>query len=235
MKPSFVKDSLPLKNNLYLMKNLFKTVLFAAIGAVMFASCNDNNDNYDYEAEYLKQDKYVDSLLDAEKTKIEDYVSANFENAIEDTTKYPFAILDKEVKRGIWYEVISEPTDDSYEYKLNANQTNVLYPTWKLKYSVKLLNSETPVMSDLEGSSYNMSTSTGSNVFTQAWVIALFPSKYKINSQEINYIGLTEKGQKKGSKIRVIVPSIYAYGNKSQDKIPANSPLVYEFEILDIQ
>ena len=235
MKPSFMKDSLPSKNNLYSMKNLFKAVLFAVVGTVIVASCN-SKDDYDYVGEALKQDKHIDSLLDKEKTKIEEYVQTYFTNPIEDTTKYRFQVLDKkDVKRGIWYEIISEPTDDSYEYKLNSGQTNVIFPTWKLKYKVNLLSSETPVQSDLEGSDYNLTSGSNSNLFTEAWVISLFPAKYKMNGNDINYIGLTEKGQKKGSKIRVIVPSIYAYGARTQDKIPANSPLVYEFEILSIQ
>ncbi|MFD2553744.1 FKBP-type peptidyl-prolyl cis-trans isomerase [Sphingobacterium tabacisoli] len=220
------------------MKNLFKTVLFAAVGAAVFVSCNSKNE-YDIEGErqrILEQEKLIDAQLSKERIEIENYVSNHFTNAIEDTTKYPFQVLDKKnVKRGIWFEVISEPTDDSYEYKLNSNQTNVVFPTWKLKYKVNLLNNETPVQSDLEGSEYNLATGSNSNLFTNAWIISLFPAKYKINGNDINYVGLTAKGQKKGSKIRVIVPSIYAYGSKSQEKIPANSPLVYEFEVLSIQ
>jgi len=219
------------------MKNLLGLLAAVAFMATTFTSCN-KEDDFDYQAYYLKQEQSLDSLLTAEKIKIEEYVQANFgENAIEDTTKHSFQYLDKSVKRGIWYEIISEPTDNTYEYKLNSAQNGVIYPTWKLKYKVNLLTSETPVLSDIEGSNYNLTASNTNNIFTEAWVISLFPAKYRVNGSDINYYGLTKDGQKKGSKIRVIVPSIYAYGSQglSAKNIPANAPLVYEFEILDIQ
>ncbi|MGN0002579.1 MAG: FKBP-type peptidyl-prolyl cis-trans isomerase [Sphingobacterium composti] len=219
------------------MKNLFGLFAAVAIIASSFTSCN-KSDDFDYVGEFTKQEKSIDSLLSSQKTKIEEYVDTHFgTNAIEDTTKYRFQYLNKTVKRGIWYEIINPATDNSYEYKLNSAQTGVVYPTWKLKYKVNLLTSETPVFSDLEGSNYTLSGSNANSLFTEAWVISLFPAKYKVNGQDINYIGLTKDGIKKGSKIRVIVPSIYAYGAQglSSKNIPANSPLVYEFEVLEIQ
>lgn len=219
------------------MKNLFSTLSVAALMAFTFTSCNESID-VDYEQQILEQEKAIDSLFTLERAKIEDYVDTHFgANAVEDTTKINFQYLDKTIKRGIWYEIISPSTDDSYEYKLNAAQNGVVYPTWKLKYKVNLLTSETPVFSDLEGSNYSLNAINSNNIFTQAWVIALFPAKYKVNGQDINYVGLTKDGVKKGAKIRVIVPSYYAYGAQglSAKNIPANSPLVYEFEVLEIQ
>jgi len=219
------------------MKNLLGLFAAFALMATTFTSCN-KEDDFDYEDYYLKQERAIDSLLLSQKTKIEEYKNTHFgSNAIEDTTKYNFQFLDKSVKRGIWYEIINPATDNSYEYKLNASQNGVVYPTWKLKFKVNLLTSETPVFSDLEGSNYTLSGTNPNSLFTEAWVISLFPAKYKANGQDINYVGLTKDGVKKGSKIRVIVPSLYAYGAQglSAKNIPADSPLVYEFEVLEIQ
>lgn len=41
-------------------------------------------------------------------------------------------------------------------------------------------------------------------------------------------------GQKKGAKLRLIVPPQLGYGNMELDKIPENSVLVFELEILAI-
>ncbi len=37
-----------------------------------------------------------------------------------------------------------------------------------------------------------------------------------------------------GSKATLYIPSVYAYGTVSQDKIPANSNLIFEVEVLDV-
>ncbi|GAA4519236.1 FKBP-type peptidyl-prolyl cis-trans isomerase [Sphingobacterium thermophilum] len=217
------------------MKKLIRFLFVVSLSTAAFTSCNDT-DGPDINEIRLRNDQYADSILSVEKPKIEAYVQANLINAVEDTTKYPFEVLNKQVKRGIWYEILSQPTDDSYEYKLNATQTNVVYPTWKLKYSVKLLTSDTPVFSDTEGSTYSLTSNDNNNIFTYAWLVAFFPARYSLNGSFIPYVGLTEKGLKKGSKIKLVVPSIYAYGSTGlSGKVPANSPLVYEFEVLDIQ
>ncbi len=39
----------------------------------------------------------------------------------------------------------------------------------------------------------------------------------------------------KGEKIRLIIPSVYGYGNKSHGIIPANSVLDFDIELIDIQ
>lgn len=41
-------------------------------------------------------------------------------------------------------------------------------------------------------------------------------------------------GQKKGAKLRVIVPPQLGYGDMALDKIPENSVLVFELEVLDV-
>jgi FKBP-type peptidyl-prolyl cis-trans isomerase FkpA len=39
----------------------------------------------------------------------------------------------------------------------------------------------------------------------------------------------------KGGKIRVYMPSYYGYGTQSRDKIPANSVLIFDIELVDIK
>lgn len=217
------------------MKTLFKTVMFAAVGAVLFASCNDKTDDYDYEAEYLKQDKYIDSLLSADKLKIDDYKEAHADVSWQaDTVLNPFYVLDKKTPRGIQYAIINEATDETYEYQYNPSSygAGVVLPKVKLKYTASLLNG-TVVESELTGSDFDFNQS--SNVINRAWLISFVPYSVKFNGDVKLIGGLTEKGLKKGNKIKVIVPSIWAYASKSTDKIPANSPLVYEFEVLDIK
>ncbi|MGJ1409773.1 FKBP-type peptidyl-prolyl cis-trans isomerase [Sphingobacterium thalpophilum] len=45
----------------------------------------------------------------------------------------------------------------------------------------------------------------------------------------------TEKGLQKGAKIHIMVPSRCGYGNRSNGKIPANSPLGFVIEVVDIK
>lgn len=40
-------------------------------------------------------------------------------------------------------------------------------------------------------------------------------------------------GQKKGAKIRLIIPPNLGYGDQALDKIPANSLLIFEIEVVD--
>lgn len=251
MKTSFMKDSLPLKNNLYLMKNLFKTVLFAAIGAVTFVSCN-SKDDFDYEGErqrVLEQEKLIDAQLSKESIEIEDYVTANFGSGAQaDSLLIPFQVLEKKVKRGFWYDVVTTPTeedDKAYTWELTTSGYSYIAKPAKvkLKYTAKLLDG-TIVESDLEGSNYDITPfKTDSKVFTSTWYYTFIPYSIKNNSNNTVIGGFTKNGLKKGSKIRVVTPSIYAYGSVAKEadgtntlvKIPANSPLVYEFEVLSIQ
>ncbi|MBW8684872.1 FKBP-type peptidyl-prolyl cis-trans isomerase [Chitinophaga rhizophila] len=38
----------------------------------------------------------------------------------------------------------------------------------------------------------------------------------------------------KGGKIRVYLPSYYGYGRQAQTRIPANSPLIFDIELVDL-
>lgn len=41
--------------------------------------------------------------------------------------------------------------------------------------------------------------------------------------------------QKKGAKLRLIIPPQLGYGSEEMDKIPANSILIFEIELLDVK
>jgi len=186
----------------------------------------------EYYKQLEKQELRIDSILNAQKIDIEEYVETHLEGAKEDSIYYNYSYIDKRTKRGLWYRVDSEPTDETYDYKVNSSATALIYPTVKLKYSAKLLSGET-VESDTEGSIYNFGVS--SSKINSAWIISFFPYSIKLNGNDIVVGGLTKNGLKKGSKITVVTPSPFAYGSTAQSSIPANSPLVYEFEVLSIE
>ncbi|MDR2284973.1 MAG: hypothetical protein LBE37_17295 [Sphingobacterium sp.] len=218
------------------MKNLFKTVLFAAVGVTMFASCNSKND-FDIEAErarILEQEKIIDAQLSKEKSEVEKYVTEHFDGAgISDTTKVRYSEYQTIRTRGIWYEILKEPTDNKYEYKIDQSgqQLYIVYPKVKINYTVKLLDG-TVVES---GQEENFNLAQNFPIRTQIWNFSFAPAKIKHNSNEYATDGLTKLGLKQGSKIRVVTPSLWAYGTRVKDKIPVNSPLVYEFEVLTIE
>ncbi|QBQ42553.1 FKBP-type peptidyl-prolyl cis-trans isomerase [Sphingobacterium psychroaquaticum] len=219
------------------MKNLFKPLFALAFAAVALTSCN-KSDNTDYEAEYLKEEKRLDSIFTADNAKIQRYIAETSSDPgtyQEDSVKVRFHYLDKTIKRGIYFKVLSQPTDDTYEYKATSTQS-LTAPKLKLKYTATLLDG-TVVQSDTEGSTYSFNESQP-KIFNQAWYFSFFPYAVKFNGQDVKISGLgglTKNGLKKGSKIRVITPSYWAFGGNTNDKIPANSPLVYEFEVLTIE
>jgi FKBP-type peptidyl-prolyl cis-trans isomerase FkpA len=220
-----------------LMKKLFGLLAAVAFLTTTFTSCN-KSDDFDYADYNRRQEKAIDSLLTDEKLKIEDYVEANFTNPIEDTVTIKYSYIDKKTaKRGIWYEILSQPTDNSYEYKSNGTSyQNLIAPTFKAKFTAKLLNG-TVVQSDTQGGQYSFAGSSN-NTFNNAWYFAFFPYAVKFNNIDVKILdmgGLTKDGLKKGSKIRMITPSLWAFGANKVGDIPANSPLVYEFEVLEIQ
>ncbi len=213
------------------MKKLFKTLFVGFLVAGFISACN-KDDNEDYLKQFEEQELRIDSILNAQKIKIEEYVDANLADAKEDSIYYNYRYINKKTKRGIWYRVESEPTDNTYEYKVNSTASALIYPVAKLKYSAKLLDG-TEVESDETGSTYNFGLT--SSKINSAWIISFFPYAIKLNGDDIVVGGLTKNGLKKGSKITVVTPSPFAYGSAAQSNIPANSPLVYEFEVLEIE
>ena len=214
------------------MKNLIKPFFALVLAAVTFTSCMKDNDPIDNTEQNRQIEKRVDSVLTSQKTQIEAFANSEFENPVKDTIELKLSYLGKDVERGIWYEVISEPTDDSYEYEVTSS--GYVIPSVKVKYSVKSLTGTT-YKEDATGSTYVLGGSNANaNVINQVWVNSFFPYSIDYNGQTYYPRGLTKEGLKTGSKIRVVTPSVWAFDTQNVGDIPANTPLVYEFEVLDI-
>lgn|SRR5690606_24080813 len=215
------------------MKNLIKPFFAIALAAVTFTSCMKNDDPIDNTEEYRKIEQRVDSVLTKQKVAIEAYVQNELLNAVEDTVTINLTYLDKVVKRGIWYQIDAEPTDDSFEYEVTGSGYTI--PNAKVKYSVKNLEGTTTYKEDTAGSSYVLGGSNANpSVFNQVWQSSFYPYSIDYNGNTMYPKGLTKEGLKKGSKITVVTPSIWAFDTQNVGDIPANTPLVYEFEVVEI-
>lgn len=224
------------------MKNVLGLFAAVALMATTFTACN-KSDDFDYEGQLeaaKKEERKIDSIFSSQKLLIEDYIESNFSNPIEDTVTYQYQYIDKKIKRGIFYQIDSEPTDNSYQYKgqiINSAYGSYfapILPKVKLKYSAKLLNG-TVVGQETTGSDFDFNTMS-ENIYNSAWQIAFVPYSIQYNGETRVLKGLTQNGLKKGSKIKMITPSPWAFHTKAiGTTIPANSPLVYEFEVLEIQ
>ncbi|QBQ42554.1 FKBP-type peptidyl-prolyl cis-trans isomerase [Sphingobacterium psychroaquaticum] len=198
------------------MKKLFTKLFILAASVAALTSCNSKNDydNSDYEKEIAR----IDSTNKAQAPKLKDYAAANFENPKLDTAS------------GIWFDVISEPADDTYSYVSGSG--SLTSPAVKAKYVGKLMNGTT-FDSSTDGSDFTITAGQGGLI--AAWKFAFYPKSIKYNGQTYPVGGITANGLKKGSKIQFIAPSTLCYDNRSNDKIPANSPLFFEIEVMTIQ
>lgn len=230
------------------MKTLLKPLVVLLGVVVAFSSCMNDTSAED-EARQRQEEEAFEALLAEEKTEIDAYLNANPSQAPggwqEDDREVTLHTIGRTVKTGIRFEVLEVPTeedDEAYEYELAGGGQSVVYPTVRVNYSVSLLDADEddePVQSG-ENSQFDFATfSQTSRIYTPAWEFSFFPNSYTLNGESISYVGLTENGLKKGSHIRVITPSVWAYGANVMEAdggtIPANSPLVYEFEVLGIE
>lgn len=191
------------------MKKFTKIVFGMLAVIIVFASCSKNDDNYfDANKQFELDAQTIKTFVD---------------------TKFPLAVLDS--NSGIWYQVISEG-DGVYQY--TAKDTTIYGQPQKIAVAPKVTVRYTGQL--LDGTVFDQNHSEEGMVglvtqYIRAWQIAFFPKAlgdFKIG-------GLTSKGLTKGSKIRIITPSYWAYENFSAGKIPANSPLDFTFEVLDIK
>lgn len=196
----------------------FITPLLLGIAAIAFfiTSCNKSEDApiFDEVAQFK-----ADSIL------LKDYVAS----------KYPDAQYDSE--KGIWYEILVQG-EGNYVYKivdtLNAKLLK-FKPT--VKYTGRLLNGSIFDQTEADKTAtFEILTNTGyyypfDSTIIPAWTFAFAPNK--IGDMKMG--GLTEKGLQKGAKIHIMIPSRWGYGNRSNGKIPANSPLDFVIEVVDIK
>jgi len=211
------------------MKNITKFLMaFFCLGLIL-TSCNKDDTDYNAIEEKIRQE-----LIRQYKTKkqqaqeIKDYAAANFTNPkfSSDST-------------GIWYEVLSEGTGDSYDYTGTAPKISVNYKGELLNGTIFAQTKEgTPANYSNLAYTYN-ETPQGQYLGT-SWFFAFIPESINNNGIENKTYGLLPKGLKKGSKIRFITPSVWGFDNRDYKvgdgpSIPANSPLVYTIEVVNIE
>jgi len=199
------------------MKKLLSP-LFLGITAIAFLiiSCAKSDDAPIYDAA---------AQFKTDSVALKNYVSQ----------KYPDAQYNSET--GIWYEILAEGTGN-YQYKivdtLNAKAFKV-NPT--VKYTGRLLNGSIFDQTETDKTaSFELLTNTGydypfESTLIPAWTFAFAPKKIG----DVDLGGLTEKGLQKGSKIHIMAPSKFCYGNRAVGPIPANSPLDFVIEVVDIK
>jgi len=164
----------------------------------------------------LKDDPFDESAqFELERPLVEEYATTHF-----DDPQFNEGL-------GIWFEVLEEGDPGSYEYKFvrNANDPNQEYveaPDVVVNYTLRRLDNTVIEEDD------NVKFSLAGVIF--AWQYAFLPQQ--IDGRQIT--GLTPAGLKAGSKIRLVTPSRWAYRNSGTDDIPANTPLAFDIEVLEI-
>lgn len=194
-------------------------ILVLALVAVGLSSCIKDRETYDPNAQY-----------ELEKPAIEAYAKAHLmaPQFHEET--------------GIWFEVITPGDLSSYQYKViadpyNPSQSTIEPPVINVNYIGKLVEGNTVFDSDDDGFEISLA-----NVVS-AWQFAFLPKEIRYDQdgdlleEPVKFSGiggLTTSGLGVGSVIRIVTPSLLAYRNQGQGKVPANAPLYFEIEVLEI-
>lgn len=200
------------------MKTTMKKINFliiALIAGVAFTGCLKDKDFEPYDAQ-----KY----LDLEAPVLKAYV--------EETPELEGAVKDAET--GIWYKVIEQglqdkESSDFYTYNFN-NDNDIEAPRIRVNYEGRLVAT---------GTSFQKNDMAAGNYLSLAeviggWQVAFLPKELKDKNDKVVKSGLTELGLQKGSKIRIVIPSPYGYQNQTRSGIPANSPLDFYIEVLEV-
>ncbi|WP_169305565.1 FKBP-type peptidyl-prolyl cis-trans isomerase [Sphingobacterium alkalisoli] len=200
------------------MKNLFKLLFAFTITAATFTSCVDDKEIFDPEAQ-----------LALEKPIIESYVEQHYPNAQQYENS------------GLWYEIIEpgEPASYEYDIKDTLNQ-KWIFAEGIINYKGKLVADgtvfdQTKDITKGDTIPVYMSLNTGQASVITAWIYAFSPKTLIVDEKNIDLGIIFTNGAQNGAKFRIITPSQYAYGNSTQGKIPANSPLDFEVEVLKMR
>lgn len=181
--------------------------LVALFAVASFSGCIKESEPYDLELQY-----------GLDKDRIEAYNAQNFPGAI---------FHEVEDGIGIWYQVETSGTPGDYQYKLIGEGENKLIeaPIIKVRYVGKLLDGTVFDKNETEsGVELRLAR------LITAWRIMFLPRT--IDGAQIG--GVLPYGLHPGAKVRFVAPSIFGYANSSQKNIPANSPLEYTVEVLDV-
>lgn len=203
------------------MKNCLKFLVLTLLSITFLTSCNEDDDNSWYE-EQQKELARIDSTKKAQAPILKTYAEEHLGSS---------RTLD--TATGIWFEILTPNTDDSYNFiNQNGALNNFLV---KAKYEGKLVLTGATFETNTEGADFT------ANGVISAWQFAIFPKSVTLNGNVQQIGGLTANGVKKGGKIRFITPSTLAYDNYDRKdasgavKIPANSPLDFTIEVMDIK
>jgi FKBP-type peptidyl-prolyl cis-trans isomerase FkpA len=199
------------------MKKKLSRLFFGIVAIALFmTSCTKSDDAPVYDAT---------AQLKVDSVKLKDYVASNFPNAQYDS------------ETQIWYEILNEG-EGNYQYKIvDTLSSKLLKFKATVKYVGKLLNGTVFDQTEADKTAtFEIRTDTGYqypfySTIIPAWTFAFAPKK--IGDKKMG--GLTDKGLQKGSKIHIMVPSLYGYRDMANGKIPANSPLDFVIEVVDVQ
>lgn len=199
------------------MKKLLSP-LFLGIAAIALSiiSCSKSDDSpvFDDAAQFK-----------ADSITLKNYVDSKFPDAQYDSVT------------GIWYEILAEG-EGNYQYKIvDTLNAKFLKFTPTVKYIGKLLSGSIFDQTETDKTAtFEILTNTGYQYpffssLIPAWTFAFAPRKIG----DVKLGGLTEKGLQKGTKIHIMAPSLYGYQNRAVGTIPANSPLDFIIEVVDIK
>lgn len=205
------------------MKNSIKllALLFVAVG---FTSCMKDNDQPFYDGE---------AMLKKEAPILKEYVNST--EGLED------AILHSS---GIWYTIIEdglipekdeegENTIQGYFYNINT-VGDLEMPRISVKYEGKLVSDGT-VFDQRSTEDFIDKDLFSLQGLIAGWKVAFFPkSILDKEGEKVEVDGLTQYGLQPGSKIRIVVPSPYGYGNRAQGSVPADAPLDFTIEVFKV-
>lgn len=193
--------------------NFLRPIFYLTILSFAFLSCAKEEEMFDPIAQF-----------EAEKPLIKSYANTNYQQMVYSNDE-----------TGIWYELVESGEENSYEYKTedvinNYGQTvkAIKMPTITVRYTGKLISNNTVFDSNTDKQEPLVSKL---NELIPAWYFSFIPQS--IGASQFG--GLTPKGLQRGSIIRIVTPSYYGYGNRNLGIIPANSPLFFEIEVIDIK
>ncbi|MFC3198892.1 hypothetical protein ACFOET_14815 [Parapedobacter deserti] len=203
-----------------------KKINLLALGFLVtfgFSACIKDGETFDPAAQY-----------ELEKPQIEAYAIAN-------------GLLQHHDIGGmrVYYELVTEGDPTSYQYKTTTNangQLDIEAPDIQVIFSGRLLTGDDPVHKNQKDEGDE--TSLANRNIPPAWVYAFLPREIRLDkdgnplNEPIKFGGvggLTADGLKTGSKIRFVSPSLLLFGNTSTSQIPANSPMYYEIEVVNIE
>lgn len=205
------------------MKNYLRLTVAALVSVFAFASC-------------MKNDDYLDPYeqWELEKPIIEEYVEKT--PGLEDA--------EFNERTGIWYKVIEKAPQEERTFPYEAQDTannQVILADVTVDYTGKLLDGT--VFDTTEGKDkfsitpifYNVTTGYGNQNLISSWILTFMPKKIEYNDKEIDLGIIFDDGLQSGDEIRIVTPSLYAYGNYATGKIPANSPLDFTIKVLKVE